>query len=524
MLYGVSYCDNEGYLVTGVRGNGRDLTLAVLLALIVDASVGGVIGNRADASLMMSCQALAKALRQQEAVPMREVLGKALWLSYLQALKSVCAECKAELAGSVKDKRIYRGQTHYPDDAVRDEIFWLDGKLKQLDREIRVIERGDLSGVPEISWQALEKWVEPQLGQNQSSGQGIRQDAATSLVSFAHAPGMGLRYQQKLSQVETELFERICDHFSQQLARDAALQAFFEMQLLRQINENLSAQKITFEGFGETLGQVAQDVRALRVDVQRGDGGVLDAVDLVVVEKMSANPFGPLGGRIDLPDQFFGREQVLQHIFEVLNSGSSVALIGDREIGKSSLLKAIESRAKEALTVYREPIYLDLRHVADESDFYYALCDVAGIPPCEAGYLLNRALKPKRLLLLLDEMEKMAWDGFTNQVRGQLRGLAEGKEAPLRLVVAASKSLDRLFPDSAEGNMVSPLSGICLEETVRAWDEAIIRAFIADRLQTTSVQFSEAEILNIIQASEGKPRKVVNLCYQHYAMLQGQPQ
>jgi hypothetical protein len=379
-----------------------------------------------------------------------------------------------------------------------------------------------LSGVPEISWQALEEWVEPQLGQNQASGQGIRQVAATTLVSSAHEQGMGLRYQQKLSQSETGLFERICDHFSQQLARDAALQAFFEMQLLMQINGNLSAQQITFEDFSDTLSQVARDVRALR-DMQGGNGGLINAVDLVVIEAMPDNPFGPLGGRIDSPDQFFGREQTLQRIFEVLNSGSSVALIGEREIGKSSLLKAVEAKAKEALTVPRQPIYLDLRNVADEDDFYYALCDKAGIPECK-GFRLSRELQSKRLLLMLDEMEKMTWDGFTNQVRGQLRGLAEGKEAPLRLVVAASKSLDRLFPDSAEGNMVSPLSGICLEETVKAWDEATIRAFIVDRLQTTSVQFSDVEILKIIRASEGKPRKVVNLCYQHYAILQGQPQ
>jgi hypothetical protein len=522
MLYGVSYCDSEGYLVTGVKGNGRGLTLAVLLALIVDASVGGVIGNRADASLMMSCQALAKALRQQDAVPMREVLGKALWLSYLQALKSVCVECKAELIGPNKDKRIYRGQAYYPDDAVRDELAWLDGKLKQMERDIRVIERGDLSEVPEISWQALEEWVEPQLGQNQASGQGIRQVAATALVSFAHEPEMGLRYQQKLSQAETGLFERICDYFSQQLAQDAALQAFFEMQLLMQINGNLSAQQITFEGFSETLSQVAQDVRALR-DMQGGDGGLINAVDLVVIESVSANPFGPLGGRIDSPDQFFGREQTLQRIFEVLNSGSSVALIGDRETGKSSLLKAVEVKAKELLIVPRQPIYLDLKQVEDEADFYYALCHEAGIPECK-GFRLSRDLKPKRLLLLLDEIEKMTWDGFTDQVRGQLRGLAEGKDAPLRLVIAASRSLDKLFPDSADSNMTSSPSGIFLEETVKAWNEVTIRAFIADRLKTTSVRFSEAEIFKIVQASEGKPRKVVNLCYQHYAMLQRQPQ
>jgi hypothetical protein len=156
MLYGVSYRDSEGYLVTGIRSNRRDLALAVLLALIVGASVnpvtavgliagtvgtvsGGIIGNRADASLMWSCRALAKVVKQQDAAPMREILGKALWLSYLQALKSVCAECKAELVGQYEMK--YRGQPNYPA-AVRDDIYWLNGKLNQLSKEIRAIEKG----------------------------------------------------------------------------------------------------------------------------------------------------------------------------------------------------------------------------------------------------------------------------------------------------------------------------------------------------------------------------------------------
>jgi hypothetical protein len=360
---------------------------------------------------------------------------------------------------------------------------------------------------------------------------------------------MPLLYLEKLNESGTGLLDCTFAFFAKALHQNSELKAFFETQLLTQIRNGLAEQKVTLQAIDDNLQSVSAvvqeipqqleqvlgklnsleapplgsrpdliaeliaAVKALLVGMQRGSVEQTSSVSQAISD---VNPLVPLSGRIDSPDQFFGREEVLARIFEVLNSGSSVALIGKREIGKSSLLKAVEARAKESLTLYREPVYLDLRDIADEDDFYYALCDKAGIPECK-GYRFKRELSSKRLLLLLDEIEQMTWEGFTNQVRGQLRALAEGRDAPLRLVIAASKSLDRLFPDSADSNLVSPLSGICLEEAVTGWDEFTIRAFIADRLQTKSVQFAEADILAIVQVSQGNPKQVVTLCYERYA-------
>ena len=235
------------------------------------------------------------------------------------------------------------------------------------------------------------------------------------------------------------------------------------------------------------------------------------------------NPFIPQHGKIDDPRFFFGREREIRRVFETLNSGSSVAIIGERAIGKSSVLQAIYRQAPNQLHHPRQPIYLDLKNVCDENDFYGALCHKAGIETAK-GYLLERALESHRLLLLLDEVEKMTWDGFTNQVRGQLRGLAEGNNAPLRLVVAACTSLDTLFPDSQDKNMTSPFKGICIEENLKQWDEEISREFIASRLQASwltpvaqPVNFTEAEIAELIAKSGGYPQKLMQLCYQTYA-------
>ncbi len=291
-----------------------------------------------------------------------------------------------------------------------------------------------------------------------------------------------------------------------------------------------------FLGICKALGLHWQDIRNPNTTTLSPETGFFDEntslqstdsvknpVSLVGVDNSNHNnPFIPQHGSINDPRFFFGREREIRRVFETLNSGSSVAIIGERAIGKSSLLQAIYRQAPTQLRHPRQPIYLNLNNVYDEHDFYDALCGEAGIETVK-GYQLQRALESRRFLLLLDEVEKMTWDGFTNQVRGQLRGLAEGTDAPLRLVVAACTSLDTLFPDSQDKNMTSPFKGICIEETLKRWDDQISRKFIASRLQADwlipvdkPVSFTEDEIAGLIAESGGYPQKLMQLCYQTY--------
>jgi len=234
------------------------------------------------------------------------------------------------------------------------------------------------------------------------------------------------------------------------------------------------------------------------------------------------NPFIHRLGSINDSQFFFGREREMRWVFEILNAGSSVAIIGERAIGKSSLLQAIYRETPNQLRYARKPIYLNLQNVRDEDEFYDALCHKAGIETVK-GFKLQRAVESRRLLLLLDEVENLTWDGFTNQIRNQLRGLADGTDAPLRLVVAGCTSLDTLFPDSQDKNMTSPFKGICIEENLKRWDDQISREFIASRLQADwltpvdkPVNFTEAEIAELIAESGGHPQKLMKLCYQTY--------
>lgn len=484
---------------------------------------------------------------------MHELLGKALWLSYLQAIQSLCIECRTELLG--ENELTYRGQPNYPE-TVRQDLHWLDGKLKQISQSTRAVEKGDLSELPAFSWQSLEMLTDPQK-LSAASGKSLRQTALSLLTDTACEPGMTQVYRQKLEQSETGLFERICGFFAQRLDKDSALQIFFETHLLLQINSGVTDQAVTLQAVQlklnglsqvvpQQLNQALQTLGSVEVkqtktnELIRAQGReVKGLIKTLIVSQRSEkalnsaeiyretaivssaqgsvpNPFGPLGGRIKDPKLLFGRDSLLRKIFEILNSGSNVALIGQAQIGKSSMLEAIQRDIQKYLKVHREPIYLDLQHIVDEDDFYYALCDQVGIEKSK-GYRLTRALEPKRLLLLLDGLEKMTLDGFSNQVREHLRGLAGERDAPIKMVVAASESLDQLF--ATEG-ITSPVEGIYLEEKIDPWDEPIERAFIADRLQMTLVRFSEAEVLQIVEACQGHPWQIIRHCYACYERYQ----
>ena len=66
-------------------------------------------------------------------------------------------------------------------------------------------------------------------------------------------------------------------------------------------------------------------------------------------QEASANPFYT-SGRINDPALFFGRQQIVREICSELRKGCSVSVVGESQIGKSSLLYYIykTSRRLEA--------------------------------------------------------------------------------------------------------------------------------------------------------------------------------
>ncbi len=227
--------------------------------------------------------------------------------------------------------------------------------------------------------------------------------------------------------------------------------------------------------------------------------------------KITSNPFGDKG-RITDPNQFFDREELLRQIFEELNKGVNISLVGASTVGKSSVLSMVCEQGPERKTykVFENLaglsfIYFNVEWIENEDEFYDALCDELGIESCR-GYKLTRALKEKRYVLCLDEIEKMAWEGFTVKVRSHLRGLADGPDTPLKLVIASRSPLAHLFPDSPE--LDSPLAGICRQLDVKPFSPDIAREFLNWRLRETEVTFTEDQIGDLIIKTGGHPAKL----------------
>ncbi|MEO1209235.1 MAG: AAA family ATPase [Cyanobacteria bacterium J06638_20] len=524
---------------------------------LVGTALEGIIGNRVDAAFMTGYDAALQTFRNAGQETHRE-LQVAIWRSVLLAQYTIADECRKELLGGFA--RQYRGHPDYPPQH-KEMLQWLDRKREKLSAQRKSLEDPQNQAQMVIAAESLEALLIPTSRSVTDQIAMVKRQLWDEALKDGSIP----IYTSKIKQDQTGLFERVCALFMAELKNDPAVRVLFEEQLLAQLNAQLKDQQLSIQDIERALQTVAQDVPhvlvkldALERVVQDGNlqigqelGEVLEIVttssenlatikiyltELVkqgrviasvegkarlmqVTTELPPNPFVPLNGRVDDVSQLFIRQKILNRVFERLNGGSSVALVGERAIGKSSLLWMIQQQANKRLQPSRQPIYLDLKLIGEDDDFYSALCEQAQIPECR-GYRLSRQLRSRRVLLLLDEVEKMTWAGFSKELRGQLRGLAEGSDAPLRLVLASCTSLDRLFPDNQEEGMVSPLSGVCIPEPIDRWDEPTTREFITSRLTRTPIRFTEAEIQQLWRESNGHPRQLMQACHACYARYQ----
>jgi hypothetical protein len=239
--------------------------------------------------------------------------------------------------------------------------------------------------------------------------------------------------------------------------------------------------------------------------------------DIAISNQVLSNPFGKTG-RIAKPEDFFGREDLLEHLFESLNQGGNLSLVGEDQIGKSSILSMICHWGSKRMQLPSEAfIYLDMQNIHNENEFFEALCDRLGISVCR-GYNLAKALSGKRYIVCIDEVEKMTRkEHFSGAEREELRGLAGGDSTPLSLVIASRSPLDRLFPGS--DSMTSPLYNICRQINVEPFSPDVARAFITTRLKGTGIFFTESQINQLIEETQGHPARLQQAAADLYRSL-----
>jgi hypothetical protein len=216
----------------------------------------------------------------------------------------------------------------------------------------------------------------------------------------------------------------------------------------------------------------------------------------------SANPFYT-SGRINDPALFFGRRQIVREVCSELAKGCSVAVLGDSQMGKSSLLYYLYTTSS-AWNPGGLVEFVDLQGVLDETDF----CETILLKLGESGSTLRelkRALADRKLILLLDEVERLAEHDFSPRLHDLLRSLAQ--EGHFALCLATERPLEELFPARAPGG-VSPFYNIFTTKTLGPYTAAEARELLASRAAGTGISFTEPEIERLLAESQCHPARL----------------
>jgi len=217
------------------------------------------------------------------------------------------------------------------------------------------------------------------------------------------------------------------------------------------------------------------------------------------------NPFYT-NGRINDPAQFFGRERLVREICDELSKRNSVSLVGPSQIGKSSLLYYLYTTRTAWLPAV--PVeYLDLQRVLDEADFCETLLKKLGV---EGNTLrqVKQTLEMREVILLLDEVERIAEPDFNTRLHDLLRSLAQ--ESTFAMCLVTQRPLEEVFPPRLAGG-VSPFHNVFTRKSIGPFSEAEGRRFLTSRLAPTSVTFSEREIERLLRDSKCQPAELQRL-------------
>ncbi len=212
-----------------------------------------------------------------------------------------------------------------------------------------------------------------------------------------------------------------------------------------------------------------------------------------------ANPFYT-GGRINEPGRFFGRRRIVREICAELGKGCSVSVVGDAQVGKSSLLYYLYQSSTDWLPQGTVE-FIDLQSVLDEQDFCETILSKLG----EGGdtlRALKRALASRELVLLLDEVERLAEADFNPRLHDLLRSLAQ--EPHFAMCLASDRPLDEVFPARTPGG-VSPFHNIFTLKKLGPFAEDEARDCILACLAKTGVIFTEREIDRLLIESNCHP-------------------
>ncbi|MGB0388911.1 MAG: hypothetical protein ACPGWR_29165 [Ardenticatenaceae bacterium] len=221
------------------------------------------------------------------------------------------------------------------------------------------------------------------------------------------------------------------------------------------------------------------------------------------VKSRVANPFG-LVDRIEDPARYLVRQPLTDQMMNELRKGVNISVVGETHTGRTSLLLHLCRGGPKVLgRPAADFLYLDLQLVHNEDDFFEAICHDLGLASVRRGIRLARTLRGRRIVLCLDEAEKLTRPSFTVDFRAELRGLASGARAPFTMVITSRSPLQTLFPDSPQHS--SPIYNIFLNYQMPYFTLDEARALVEQQLAGTNLRIPDREIAGAWQRSFGHP-------------------
>ena len=223
--------------------------------------------------------------------------------------------------------------------------------------------------------------------------------------------------------------------------------------------------------------------------------------------------------RITDPDCFFGRQRELERLYSAVATHQCISVVGERKLGKSSLLTRLSLPA--ALRSFGfDPaqylfVYFDLEGLASarRDDFWLELLDAIAsqLPPSEMAQALHRqidagevrfltarrALRRLRdssleIVLMLDEFESLARNAqFDPDFYGELRSLAG--ELGLIILTASKRSLYDLTYENSS-TLSSPFFNIFSEMPIGLMTPDDARQILSGLASRSGAPFCAEEI------------------------------
>lgn len=225
------------------------------------------------------------------------------------------------------------------------------------------------------------------------------------------------------------------------------------------------------------------------------------------------NPF-ELRGMVRDPKRFIGRRRELDIIFSHLATMQNVAVVGERLIGKSSLLNQIVITGKDRLGADYDLFYMDMERVFSGAEFFERAIEVLkngrdGLSEEPDHRDFEKSLRGKKVIFCLDEFEQTVFEPeFGPEFFNVLRSLAQTGD--LALVIATKHKLQDLY--RFETQLTSPFYNIFNILILGELTEEEAREMAKTPAQDAGCPFSDDEIDSIIRLAGTHPYKLNLAC------------